>query len=217
VVGPDQARKYRHARRLLPVSISLVRDEDVVDPDRTTGPDVRDDVTVLSVGRLDTEKNPLMLADVMERLNGDRNWRLVVCGEGPLEAQLRERLAERGLGDRVDLRGYVPIDQGLRDVYRDSDVFLHVSLTEGLPQVLVEASAAGLPIVATGVGGIPDTLGDAGIIVPPADPDAVVEALERVVAEPELRRELVRRGAELARGQTLEHETRRVAEFLAAS
>ena len=58
-----------------------------------------------------------MLADVLARL--DPSWRLVICGEGPLEADLRERLAELGVADRAELRGYVPIDGGLSELYRD--------------------------------------------------------------------------------------------------
>src|SRR5262249_54859450 len=53
-----------------------------------------------------------------------------------------------------ELLGYVPLDDGLLDVYRTSHVFLHVSWTEGLPQVLFEASAAGTPVVATDTGGV---------------------------------------------------------------
>ena len=70
--------------------------------------------SVLSVGRLETEKNPLLLAEVLARLDGG-DWRLLICGEGPLEGELRERLRSLGVEDRAELLGYLPIHGGLMD------------------------------------------------------------------------------------------------------
>jgi glycosyltransferase involved in cell wall biosynthesis len=169
---------------------------------------------VLSVGRLETEKNPLLLPAVAARLDSGRRWRLVVCGEGPLEEELRDRIRALDVEDRTELRGYLPIDGGLMDLYRSSNAFLHVSFTEGLPQVLLEAFAAGVPVVATAVGGVPDAVGDAALLIPPDDPEAAAGALERLAGDSELRASLVRRGAERVRKRTLEVESARVADFL---
>jgi glycosyltransferase involved in cell wall biosynthesis len=213
VVGPELARNYASAPRLLPISVSLVRDQDLADPAEAEARPWPAEPRALSVGRLETEKNPLLLADVLARLDG--GWRLTVCGEGPLEDELRARLRELGVERRADLRGYTPIDGGLIELYRSSGAFLHVSWTEGLPQVLLEAFAAGLPVVATAVGGVPDAVGDAALLVPPGDPDAAARALARLAADEGLRRRLVRRGLDRVRGQTLEAESARVAAFLA--
>jgi glycosyltransferase involved in cell wall biosynthesis len=215
VVGADIARHYRRARHLLDMSVSLVREADVAGPEQLEGRSWPERPTVLSVGRLETEKNPLLLADIGARL--PEGWRLVVCGEGPLEGALRERIAELGVEDRVELAGYLPIDGGLMDLYRSSDVFLHVSWTEGVPQVLMEAFAAGLPVVATAVGGVPTAVGDAALQIPPGDADAAAEALQRLAADPDLRRMLSGLGAERVRAHTLEAESARVASFLASS
>ena len=94
-------------------------------------------------------------------------------------------------------------------------MFLHVSWTEGMPQVLLEAFAAGTPVVATAVGGVPEAAGDAALLIPPGDADAAAAAIARIAADPELRRELVTRGIERVRGRTLEAESARVARFLA--
>lgn len=214
VVGPELARNYSRARRLLPVSVSLVRDSDVVDPGESARRSWDGRRTVLTVGRLETEKNPLMLADVIGRLDGS-DWRLLICGEGPLEGELRARLRELGAEDRAELLGYIPIHGGLLDRYRAANAFLHVSLTEGMPQVLLEAFASGTPVVATAVGGVPEAAGDAALLVPPGDPDAAARALERLAADPELRRRLVTAGVERLRGRTLEAQSALVAEFLA--
>jgi glycosyltransferase involved in cell wall biosynthesis len=215
VVGPQLARNYRRSRRLLEISVSLVRDRDIVDPADAGRRIWEDEVQVLTVGRLETEKNPLLLADVLARLEGDRHWRLVVCGEGPLESELRERLCSLGLDGRAELRGYLPIDGGLMDLYRASQAFLHISWTEGVPQVLFEAFAAGVPVVATAVGGVPEAVGDAALLIPPGDPDAAASALARLADDPQLRSQLIQRGLERVRGRTLDAESARVADFLA--
>jgi glycosyltransferase involved in cell wall biosynthesis len=212
VVGPQLARNYSKARAVLAVTVSMV-DEEEIAPERTGSPGF----TALSVGRLETEKNPLLLADVLAGLVArDSRWRLVVAGEGPMREELEERLAALGVADHADLRGYVPVDAGLHDLYRSADFFLHVSWTEGLPQVLFEAFAARLPVVATAVGGVPDAAGDAALLVPPGDADAAVDALTRMASEDELRRRLVERGVERVRRSTTAAEIRRVAEFFGA-
>ena len=228
VVGPDLASNFSRARHLLPISVSLVRDSDIADPIEAASRAWNGEQTVLSVGRLETEKNPLLLADVLARLmrkpaqaaeppdsghGGD--WRFLICGEGPMEDELRGRLRELGVEDRAELLGYLPIHGGLMDRYRSVNAFLHVSWTEGMPQVLLEAFAAGTPVVATAVGGVPEAAGDAALLIPPGDPDAAAAALGRIAADPELRRELVTKGIERVRGRTLEAESARVARFLA--
>ena len=221
VVGPELERKYRdgHARSVLATTVSLVSERDLdAAAAAVAARDYGGELTLLTVGRLDAEKNPLLLADIMASLvQGPRSWRLLVCGDGPLRARLQERLGELGLLGRVELLGYVPIDGGLLDLYRTSHAFLHVSWTEGFPQVLVEAFASGLPTVATAVGGVPAAAGGAALLVGPDDAPAAVAALERIAAEPRLRTELIDAGLERARGGTLEVASARLAEYLAAA
>jgi glycosyltransferase involved in cell wall biosynthesis len=210
VVGPELARNYAGGRAVLPVTVAMVDEEQIAPP--------RDQAasgfTALSVGRLETEKNPLLLADVLAGLVArDSRWRLVIAGEGPMRAELEERLAELGVAEHADLRGYVPVDAGLHDLYRSADFFLHVSWTEGLPQVIFEAFAARLPVVATAVGGVPDAAGEAALLVPPGDADAAVDALTRLAGDADLRGQLVESGVERVRRHTTAAEVRRVAEF----
>jgi glycosyltransferase involved in cell wall biosynthesis len=216
VVGAQLADGYRRARRLLDVTVSLVSERELSAPESEPPRSYDGELRVLSVGRLDGEKNPVLMADVLAALNrGGRSWRLVVCGEGTEEATLARRLEQLGVRDAADLRGYVPIDGGLPALYRDSHMLLHVSLTEGMPQVLFEAFAAGLPVVATEVGGVglgPER--EALALVPPADAQAAARELERLAADPALRERLVSRGLDLVRSHTLEAECRRLAEFV---
>jgi glycosyltransferase involved in cell wall biosynthesis len=215
VVGPDLARRYSGARRLLELSVSLVRQHEL--PDAPPERQWEGELTALSVGRLDREKNPLLLADVLHVLReGDDRWRLVVCGEGPLEEELRARLEALGLQSHARLTGYVPHDNGLAELYRESHALLHVSWTEGVPQVLFEAFAAGLPVVATAVGGVAEAAGNAALLVGPGDPAQPAAALERLAADPALRARLAEAGLERVRGHTIEAEAARVAAFITA-
>lgn len=218
VVGPALAERYASARRLLAASVALVGESDVLDGSEPLAHGPGGGVTVLSVGRLDNEKNPLLLAEVLAELcagdGTEEGWRLTVCGEGPLAGALRERLASRGVAEHARLRGFVPAGPRLRRIYRESDLFLHVSHTEGVPQVLFEAFAAGLPVVATDVGGVAATVGDAALLVPPNDPSAAAVALRRLAGDEQLRERLARAGVRIAREHTLERQCARVAEFL---
>jgi glycosyltransferase involved in cell wall biosynthesis len=214
-VGPVLAEHYRHSRRLLRLTVSLVEDSDVVDPasaERDYGGELR----VLSVGRLDAEKNPLLLPDILAKLlEGDDRWRLLICGEGTLAGQLEARLGELGIDDRAQLRGYVAHAE-LRELYRQCELLLHVSWTEGLPQVLYEAFAAALPVVATDVGGVAAASGDAVTLIPPGDAAAAAAALRELSLNEELRRRQVEAGRLLVGAATIESECDRVAAFLGA-
>jgi glycosyltransferase involved in cell wall biosynthesis len=218
VVGPELERKYRdgHARSVLATTVSLVSERDLaLAPEAIAARHYDDQLTLLTVGRLDAEKNPLLLADIMAQLQaGERRWRLLVCGDGPLREQLRARLSELGLLDSVELLGYVPIDGGLLDLYRSSHAFLHVSWTEGFPQVLVEAFATGLPTVATAVGGVPAAASGAAVLIEPGDAIAAAGALERIASDARLREELIEAGLERASAGTLEAASKRLVQFL---
>lgn len=217
VVGADLARRYGDGRAVLPINVSLVRASDVVEPVRGA-PGSDGPIRLLTVGRVDEEKNPLLLPEVVARLVRDdaRDWRLTVCGDGPLAEAVRRRAADLGVEDRVDLRGFVSPSEGLRDLYRGADMFLHVSWTEGMPQVLLEAWAAGLPVVATDVGGVGAAVApDGGLLVPPGDADAAAAALRRLADDDDLRAQVVAGGLSRAREHTLEREAMRVAAFVA--
>jgi glycosyltransferase involved in cell wall biosynthesis len=218
VVGPELARKYRAkgARNVFATTVSLMSERDLAQVADAQARDYDGELTLLSVGRLDAEKNPLLLADVLAALaSGQRRWRMVVCGDGPLREPLRERLAELGLLERVRLPGYVSLDGGLLELYRSSHVFLHVSFTEGFPQVLVEAFASALPVVATAVGGVRAAAEGAALLIEPSDRDAAAQAVERIAGDPALRERLVQAGLARAREGTLEAASARLAQFLA--
>lgn len=215
VVGSDLAKRYGSARSLLSIYVSLLRPSDLLAPDDDDRDYAAGPLTMLSVGRLDPEKNPLLLADILCRaLRVDPRWRLVVCGDGSLAQALVARGRELGVEDRLELRGHVPVDGGLWDLYREAHALIHVSHTEGVPQVILEAFASRLPVVATNVGGVAGLVADRGLLISPDDPDGAVEALTRLATDAPLRERLVAEAARTARNHTLDAEVARVAAFL---
>ena len=109
------------------------------------------------------------------------------------ERELRRLADEAGVGERVHLRGY---QAPVWEWYRSADVVVVPSRLEPFGNVAAEALAVGSPVVVSGVGGLTEIVEDgrSGLVVPPADPGALADALERLVREPGLARELARRG-----------------------
>jgi glycosyltransferase involved in cell wall biosynthesis len=217
-LGRELGRRYAGGAPVLVTGFSLVPRAELVDRRLALGRSWDGERVVLSVGRLDAEKNPLLLADVIARLRArDPRWRLVVAGDGPLRSALEQRLRALGIEGSVQLLGEVANGPDLWSLYRASTVFLHVSLTEGLPQVLFEAQAAGLPIVATAVGGVPAALhgGRTGLLVRPDDAAACASALERLASDGALRERLIDEGLRAVEQDTLEAQLERLATFFA--
>lgn len=220
-VGDALAERYRRgAAPTLSTGFSLITAQELASLDDSLGRSWDGPLRLLTVGRIDAEKNPLLLPEIIRILReGDPRWGLTVVGDGPLLPDLERRVAKLGLENAVEFRGYVPNGESLWREYHGSCAFLHVSLTEGLPQVLVEAQAAGLPIVATDVGGVSAAVGGgrSALLVPPDDAAAAAAALRRLAAEPELRRRLIEESLAAAARETLEAQLDRIAAFIRCS
>jgi glycosyltransferase involved in cell wall biosynthesis len=217
VVGSHLARRYRRARSLLSVVVSVVDEDELATVDEALARPYDTELRLLSVGRLDPEKNPLMLADVIARLRQhDPRWRLVVCGDGTMAPDLRASLRAHAVDGNAEMLGLVSLAE-LHKHYRNSHVMLHVSWTDAVPQVLYEAFAAGLPVVATDVGGVAEAVGDAALLVPPGDPAAVVNLVRQLAGDGDLRARLIDRGLDVARRHTAGMERQRIAAFLGGS
>lgn len=160
-------------------------------------------VRILSSGRLVEKKGFDVLVEALALLR-DRGmaFEAVIAGSGPLEASLRALVAARGLGDRVTITGQalkqedIPAFMATGDIYAlacqrapDGDV-------DGLPQMLMEAMACGLPAVSTRLVGIPDLVieGETGLLVPPEDAPALADALARLAGDEPLALQLAAAG-----------------------
>jgi glycosyltransferase involved in cell wall biosynthesis len=153
-----------------------------------------------AVGRLSPEKafDRLVLSVASLRARG-RQVRLVILGEGPERRRLEQLVREAGLDACVLLPGH----RDARRYLSLFDVFVLPSSTEGLPICLMEAMQAGVPIVASAVGGVPDLLdgGRSGVLIEPGTVAAITEGVSRVLSEPHTARELAQR----ARRRVLDH------------
>ncbi|MEM1116388.1 MAG: glycosyltransferase [Bacteroidota bacterium] len=155
--------------------------------------------TVVAVGRLEPVKGFDVLIEAVRRLRVARDVRLHLIGDGRQRGALERQAAEAGLADAVTFAGHLD-PEGVRDAFRAASVFALPSRSEGLPLALIEAQAAGLPVVATRVGGVPDQVPHpAGILVEPDDPAALAEALGTTLANPQRAARAGRAGREVAR------------------
>jgi glycosyltransferase involved in cell wall biosynthesis len=139
---------------------------------------------IVSVGRFAYPKDFGTLLDALELVEGD--WHAALVGDGPGLEEVAARVEARGHVEVLGPRGDVS------EVLARSDVFVLSSRSEGFPVSILEAMAAGLPVVATDVGGVAEAVvhDETGHLVPPGEPRALAEALERLVADPDLRRRL---------------------------
>ena len=143
-----------------------------------------------SFGRLSPEKDYTTLVEALALLrHRGLDAQLLIAGEGDERGQLIELIQKRGLCGRVLLPGYLP---GARQYLPRIGAYVQSSITEGMPVSILEALAAGVPIVATSVGGVPDMLdnGRAGVLVPPHDTEGLANAMERVLLDPNERQRL---------------------------
>lgn len=156
----------------------------------------------LAACRLVPEKNLSLLLRSLEILkNRGVACRCLIAGEGPLRQDLGTEVNRRGLQPMVEWSGQAG---GLEGVFLLSRFFVNTSTREGLGLAPMEALAAGLPVVATRVGGIPEWLepSQGGWLVPPDDAEALATALERALRlSPGERRTMARRGADYLRAQ----------------
>lgn len=159
--------------------------------------------TIGFFNRLVAAKNPLMMLDVLEALPSDS--RLLIAGDGPLREQIEGEIRARALDSRVTLINRVPsaeMPSLMRSVH--ASVLVPVATggwKEQFGRVLIEAMASGVPVVGSASGEIPAVVGDAGVLVPEADPRATAVALRRLYDDPLLRERLGARG----RRRVLEH------------
>lgn len=134
------------------------------------------------VGRLSREKGGDVFLDALARMSPSAGVTAVVIGDGPERDALERQARTSGIGGRVRFQGALP---GAERYFRSFDLFALSSRTEGTPMVVLEARAAGVPVVATSVGGVPALLADSpDHLVPPEDPGALAEAMMASMNDP---------------------------------
>lgn len=148
------------------------------------------DLVIGCVGNYRDIKRHALLIDAFAALASNRpDLRLILVGEGEMRPSLTHQVRDLGLEDRVRLHG-TELDP--RPMYGAFDIVAQSSMSEGLPNVLLEAAAAGRPIVATDAGGSSEIVidGETGLLVPIEDVDGLTRALRKAIEDPELRRRI---------------------------
>jgi glycosyltransferase involved in cell wall biosynthesis len=218
-------RQAQHAAVGLPIRESRVV-YNGIDLDRFCGPRAREGsgLRVLFVGRLVREKGLHTVIEALSHLDVADDVRLTVLGVAahPFEYadDLRARVAEAGLSERVEFRSPLPND-AMPNAYHEHDVLVFPSAgDEGLPMALIEAMACGLAVATTLTGGSPEivTEGETGLAFPAGDSVALADRLRRLAQDPPLRRQLAAAGQARARERFgIERAARETLEFLAAA
>lgn len=156
------------------------------------------ELRLLGVGRLVEKKGFGYLVDACGLLQKRGiPFRCRIVGEGPCDAALRQRIRALGLGDRLEIQPFCPHEQ-MANWYGDSDVLVVPSVVagdgdrDGVPNVILEAMACGLPVLATGAGGIGEVVIDGltGVLVGQRDGPAIAAAVSRLHADVQLRQQL---------------------------
>jgi glycosyltransferase involved in cell wall biosynthesis len=174
--------------------VFVVRNVRPAPPDGFSGQELRGDSssTILCVARLLAGKGVFELVQALPLVQRKASCRLVLVGDGPEATRIRALAEDQGVADSVKFTGYVG-GQELASLYRTADVFaLPTSMPEGFPTAILEAMAAGLPIVTTASRGPADHLAEGrnALFVPAHDVGALTRALIRLLRDDELRREM---------------------------
>ncbi len=158
---------------------------------------------ILCVGRLVPEKGQHVLVSACAQLKAARKpFHLTFVGDGPDRASLERQVSELGLGGEITFAGAVGQD-AVHPFYNRADIFALASFAEGLPVVLMEAMAKGIPCVSTRIAAIPELIEHerTGLAVAPGDETGLANALQRLLEEPGLRRQLGAAGRMAVAGQ----------------
>jgi glycosyltransferase involved in cell wall biosynthesis len=156
----------------------------------------RNPVEILTVGRLEAMKGfPLLIDAFAQLVRAGIDVRLTVVGDGPDAERLRGQVSRHGIADRVTLTGALDAE-AVTQRLSTADIFCLPSFAEGVPVVLMEAMAAGVPVVSTRVMGIPELVEDetSGLLVAPGRVSPLVAALRRLAEDPATRRAMGRAG-----------------------
>lgn len=188
-----------------------------IDTDRFRPGDEREPGSVLTVARLHPIKGLRYLIEAYAILRVKNvPFRATIVGEGPERENLERSIRENNLGDHVRLAGEQTRDQILEEL-RKTAIFALPSLSEGMPTSLMEAMSCGVPVVATSITGVPELVeeGRAGLLVPPENPEALAERIERLLSDPALGRKMGEEGRKRIESDfPLTHVTRRRVEIM---
>jgi glycosyltransferase involved in cell wall biosynthesis len=181
---PDMAQRIRLVPNFVNSSIFYRRDKEAARAALGLDPDTR---YIITVGRLfEHQKGHSLLVEAAEQLKDHPCLKILIAGSGPDEQSLKDLIAQKGLEDRVVLLGSIRDKEALANYYNASELFVLPSRYEGLPLVILEASACGLPTVAFNVMGVRGLVqhGVNGLLAENLDPRELAGALQQLLDDP---------------------------------
>jgi len=167
----------------------------------------RNAIKILYVGYFRHEKGLQFLFKAISELKvKGYNPHLTLVGSGPLKGNLEDLARKLDIASSVDFLGHIPMGTKLFNEYRRHNVFVLPSISEGTPRVLIESMACGLVTIATDAGGSSFTIEDGcnGLLIPPKDPQSLVDAIAAIVDDPSLQKRLIQNGYKFAYDNSIE-------------
>lgn len=173
-------------------------------------------IRLLYVGRLRHEKGIVYLLEAIKILQTKLNIFLTIVGGGSVLEELKNVTRQLKIEDRVVFEGHIAFGERLFSIYREHDIFILPSVSEGTPRVLLEAMCNGLAVIATNVGGIPFTIQNRynGLLIPPKSPSTIADAVIEIVNDDKLRYQLIMNGITYAQKNTIESHVEEVYNFI---
>jgi len=192
-----RAKGFDKSASVIPFGVNLA----TYTPRDEANAQTADGPTIGFVGRMLPAKGLKILAEALAKLSPER-WNLIVVGAGPERKAFEQKLAELNLLGRTRFTGAVHYDE-MPQLFRQMDVLVVPTQTtarvrEQFGRVIVEGMASGVAVVGSTCGAIPEVIGDAGLIVPEGDVDALSLALRQLISDEAFRRSLARAGRERA-------------------
>lgn len=188
-----RAKGFEKAAPVVPFGVNL----EAFNPSRPAAGSSNEPPTIGFVGRMLAGKGLNILAEALNELASEK-WKLLMVGDGPEREPFERALAEHGLSDRAKFLGAVSYDS-VPQFFNQMDVLVVPTQTtkrirEQFGRVIVEAMASKVPVIGSTCGAIPEVIGDAGVIVPEGNVEALAAALRRLLSDPVLRGQLATAG-----------------------
>lgn len=210
VIGRELFKRYEGKSHSLYLFYENLISNDQIKYRKNMNDFIEKKVSLLSVGRLVPQKGLEYLINAVEELVNDKGYD-VLCnfvGSGIEEDKLRDLIDCKGLTNSFKFCGNLPWDNALFRLYKESDIFVLSSLTEGFPKTLFEALAFGTAVVATNVGGVSGIIknGHNGMLVEPRSSSDITAAIVEICFDERLLRNITNNGYSTAKEYTIERQ-----------
>ncbi|HDK27526.1 MAG TPA: glycosyltransferase family 1 protein [Candidatus Atribacteria bacterium] len=204
-------------RYIYPYFTSLISDEDII---YRKPRDISSNSTnILYAGFLTENKGVHILLEAFARFREKYHTpdiKLHLAGDGYFRPKLEEICQQLKITENVIFYGFIGDKEKLKQLFREADMFVLPSKSEGIPKVLLEAMAYGVPILTTNVGGIPDIIEDGvnGLLIPPGSPGGFVKGMAKILFDAKLRQKLIDGGYHFIKEHTKEKQAKEIIEYL---